>query len=144
MKSPVFRIQETFRTVIWLRLICGSWHLSLSKFFRRFYYRWKRRTVVFVGKFSRGNVVASMTKLSFCYTQALQCFPRKLPEIRIPTWYGRIISKKAKIRIGYGQSVPCGMSAVTHLIKSHFVTWRVTLTHPKSVWKISLIMHQCW
>ena len=26
-------------------------------------------------------------------------------------WYGRIISKKAKIRIEYGQSVPGGMSA---------------------------------
>ena len=33
-----------------------------------------------------------------------------LPQIRIITWYGRIISKKAKIRTGYGQSVPCGMS----------------------------------
>ena len=42
-------------------------------------------------------------------------FPRELPEIRIPTWYGRIISKKAKIRIGYGRSVPCGMSVTCSL-----------------------------
>ena len=37
------------------------------------------------GNLAGGNVVVSMTKLSFCYTQALQCFPHKLPEIRIPT-----------------------------------------------------------
>ena len=67
------------------------------------------------GNLAGGNVVVSMTKLSFCYTQDLQFSPHKLPEIHITTWYGRIISKKAKIRIGYGRSVPCGMSGVTEL-----------------------------
>ena len=38
-----------------------------------------------------------------------------LPQIRITMWYGRIISKKAKIRIGYGQSVPGGMSAIADI-----------------------------
>ena len=54
------------------------------------------------GNLAGENVVVSMTKLSFCYTlQDLQFSPHKLPEIRITT----------KIRIGYGRSVPCGMSA---------------------------------
>ena len=39
-------------------------------------------------------------------------FFSNLTEIHITTWYGRIFSKKAKIRIGYGQSVPGGMSAI--------------------------------
>ena len=39
-------------------------------------------------------------------------FFNKLPQIRITTLYGRIISKMANIRIGYGQSVPGGMSAL--------------------------------
>ena len=55
----------------------------------------------------------------FCFaTHIHKLFFSNLPEIRITRWYGRILSKKAKIRIGYGQSVPGGMSAtLTHQIR---------------------------
>ena len=124
---PFFVSQETFRTVIWLRLIlCGCWHLSLSKFFPSIAIADRS---YLSGNLAGENVVVSMTELA---THRPYNFPRELPEIRIPTWYGRIISKKAKIRIGYGRSVPCGMSAHTavavQVVAGRWVGVRQTMT----------------
>ena len=90
------------------------------------------------GNLAGENVVVSMTKLSFCYTQALQFSPwvawNPYPNVikgQNPYWIRigyhlkkirigyvlDIISKKAKIRIGYGRSVPCGMSGSNHFYK---------------------------
>ena len=59
----------------------GLTRTVLEKVFRPVYYRWKRRSVIYVRNLAGGNVVVSMTKLSFCYTQALQILSCKLPEI---------------------------------------------------------------
>ena len=58
-----------------------------------------------------------------------------LPQIRIKILYGRIISKKAQIRIGYRQFVPCGMSGVTlhAIIKDCKVVERVNLCERQSL-----------
>ena len=70
-----------------------------------------------------------MIKLLFRYTYSTRrrrrriCFSVFLPEIRITTWYGRIISKTAKIRIGYGQSVPGGMSDLMLTEHVSNITW---------------------
>ena len=85
------------------------------------YYRLKRRSIIFVGKFSRRKCSCVDDKTFVLLHTGLEAyhFPRELPEIRITTWYGRIISKKANIRIGYGRSVPCGMSVICRLLM-HF------------------------
>ena len=67
---PFFVSQETFRTVIWLRLIlCGCWHLSLSKFFPSIAIADRS---YLSGNLARENVVVSMTKLA---THGLTIFP---------------------------------------------------------------------
>ena len=55
-------------------------------------------------------LVASTTKHLFRYTY--QHFPRNLPDTAVS------FSKRVKIRMGYGQSVPCGMSLSSQLVYS--------------------------
>ena len=55
------------------------------------------------------------TIILFCFaTHIHKLFFSNLPQIRITTYN----LKKAKIRIGYGQSVPCGMSANRRRLES--------------------------
>ena len=115
----------------------GLTHTVLEKAFRPVYYRWKCRSIVFVRKFSRGKCSCADDKTFVLLHTGLTMFPRKLPEIRIRTWYGRIISKKAKIRIGYGWSVPCGMSATLYLN----ICWKSSITVCVSRKKMTLVLN---
>ena len=74
----------------------------------------RRRNLPFFGNLAEKASYVD-DKTVFFATHIHELFFSNLPQIRITTWYGRIISKKAKIRIGYGQSVPGGMSAVRTL-----------------------------
>ena len=69
----------------------------------------RRRNLLFFGNLAEKASCVDDKTVLFRYTYSEIVF-QNLPQIRITTLYGRIISKKAKIRIGYGQSVPGGMS----------------------------------
>ena len=70
----------------------------------------RRRNLPFFRNLAEKASCVDDKTVLFRYTYS-KLFFSNLPQIRITTWYGRFISKKAKIRIGYGQSVPGGMSA---------------------------------
>ena len=68
-----------------------------------------RRNLPFFGNLAEKLVVSTIKLFCFAIIYIIhKLFFSNLPQIRITMWYGRIISKMAKIRIGYGQSVPGG------------------------------------